>query len=104
MYHLYRDRYAGAHGQWHCAPHRQLPVGGGAAVFAPNAERRLARAVQTEMMVKGERECVSLVLQDGRTLTCTPEQRDPALRWPLVRADALKTVRIAWSWARRAAR
>jgi len=68
----------------------QLPVGGGAAVFAPNAERRLARAVQTEMMVKGERECVSLVLQDGRTLTCTPEHEILRSDGRWVRADALK--------------
>ncbi|MBV8497608.1 MAG: hypothetical protein JO361_12575, partial [Gammaproteobacteria bacterium] len=32
-------------------------------------------ATQTEMMVQGERECVSLVLQDGRSLVCTPDHK-----------------------------
>ena len=68
----------------------QLPQGGGAAVFAPDAQRRLARAVQTEMMVRGERECVSLVLQDGRTLVCTPEHEILRADGRWVRADALK--------------
>src|SRR5580698_10419602 len=69
----------------------QLPENGGAAVFAPNAERRLARALQTEMMVRGERECVSLVLQDGRTLVCTPEHGILRADGRWVRADELKT-------------
>ncbi len=69
----------------------QLPAGGGAAVFAPDAQRRLARAVQTEMMVKGERECVSLVLQDGRTLVCTPDHEILRADGRWVRADELKT-------------
>src|SRR6202047_2951626 len=49
----------------------QLPEAGGSVVYAPDGERRLARAVQREMMVQGERDCVALVLQDGRTLGWT---------------------------------
>ncbi|MBV8404543.1 MAG: hypothetical protein JO203_10155 [Gammaproteobacteria bacterium] len=32
-------------------------------------------ATQTEMMVQGERECVSVVLQDGRRLVCTDDHK-----------------------------
>src|SRR5437660_1838654 len=51
----------------------QMPHAGGASLLAPTADGRLGTAVQAEMMVQGERECVSLVLQDGRTLVCTPD-------------------------------
>ena len=67
----------------------QLPDGGGSVVFSPDSERRLARAVQSEMMIQGERECVSLVLQDGRTLTCTPDHRILCADGRWVRADQL---------------
>jgi aconitase A len=52
-----------------------LPAAGGVRLFAPTAERALAMATQSEMMVRGERECVSLVLQDGRELVCTPDHK-----------------------------
>ena len=52
-----------------------MPRSGGARMFGPDAEGRLAMAVQSEMMVQGERECVSLVLQDGRRLLCTPDHK-----------------------------
>jgi aconitase A len=57
-----------------------LPGAGGAKVFGPTAERTLTTANQRELMVQGERDCVSLVMQDGRTVTCTPDHR-------LLRAD-----------------
>jgi len=50
-----------------------LPVAGGTRVFGPDSERRLRAASQTDTMVRGSRECVTLHLQDGRTLTCTPD-------------------------------
>jgi len=53
----------------------QLPAAGGARLYGPTADRRLAMARQSEMMVQGERECVSLVLQDGRELICTPDHK-----------------------------
>jgi aconitase A len=67
----------------------QMPGAGGARVFGPNAERRLAQAVQSEMMVQGERACVTLVLQDGRRLTCTPDHKILRADGHWVRADQL---------------
>ncbi|HTL21367.1 MAG TPA: aconitate hydratase AcnA [Steroidobacteraceae bacterium] len=52
-----------------------LPAAGGLRLFGPTADRRLAMATQTEMMVQGERECISIVLQDGRRLVCTDDHR-----------------------------
>ncbi len=67
----------------------QLPAGGGAAVFGPDARRRLATAVQTELMVRGERDCITLTLQDGRTLTCTPDHEILCADGRWLRAEAL---------------
>ena len=53
----------------------QLPLAGGARVYGPTVDLRLGVATQTEMMVQGERECVSLVLQDGRSIVCTPDHK-----------------------------
>jgi aconitase A len=52
-----------------------LSAAGGARVFGPTTDRRLAMARQTEMMVQGERECISVVLQDGRRLVCTEDHK-----------------------------
>ena len=67
-----------------------LPDAGGARLLGPDPDRRLALAMQREMMVQGRRECVSLVLQDGRSLVCTPDHEllTGDGRW--VRADALQ--------------
>lgn len=67
----------------------QMPHAGGALILAPTVDGRLGTATQAEMIVQGERECVSLVLQDGRTLVCTPDHEIlcPGGRW--VRADQL---------------
>ena len=67
----------------------QMPRAGGATLFAPTADGRLAKATQAEMMVQGERECISLVLQDGRTLTCTPDHEILCSDGRWVRADEL---------------
>ncbi len=53
----------------------QMPGTGGVRLLAPTADGRLDTATQAEMMVQGERECISLILQDGRTLVCTPDHR-----------------------------
>src|SRR5207253_8966131 len=66
-----------------------MPLAGGTRIFGPNPERRLVMAVQSEMMVQGERECVSLVLQDGRSLTCTPDHEILCADGRWVRADQL---------------
>jgi aconitase A len=67
----------------------RLPQGGGERLFGPDSARRLAMAWQSEMMVQGERDCVSLVLQDGRTLVCTPDHEILCADGRWVRADQL---------------
>src|SRR5258708_6623886 len=67
----------------------QMPRAGGAALLAPTADGRLGTATQAEMMVQGERECVSLALQDGRTLVCTPDHEILCTDGRWVRADQL---------------
>ena len=42
-------------------------------LFGPTAEGRLGLARQTDFMIQGERDCVSIVMHDGRTLVCTPD-------------------------------
>jgi len=66
-----------------------LPAQGGTRLFGPDTERRLALARQTERMDQGLRECVTLVLQDGRTLLCTPDHEILRADGRWVRADAL---------------
>jgi aconitase A len=67
----------------------QMPRCGGAALFAPTMDGRLSKATQAEMMVQGERECVALVLQDGRELVCTPDHKILCADGRWVRADQL---------------
>jgi aconitase A len=67
----------------------QLPNAGGVRVFGPTADKTLAMANQREMIPQGERECVSLVLQDGRRLTCTPDHKVLCADGRWVRADRL---------------
>jgi len=66
-----------------------LPSAGGMRVLAPRAEGRLEAAVQGELMPQGERECVSIVLEDGRSLTLTPDHRVLCGDGRWVRADEL---------------
>jgi aconitase A len=67
----------------------RMPDDGGMKVFGPTEDGRLGVAVQSEMMVQGERECVSVVLQDGRKLVCTPDHKLLCSDGRWVRADAL---------------
>jgi aconitase A len=67
----------------------QMPHTGGATLLAPTMNGKLSTATQTEMMIQGERECVSLVLQDGRTLICTPDHEILCADARWVRADQL---------------
>jgi len=67
----------------------QMASTGGAALLAPTADGRLGTATHAEMMVQGERECVSLILQDGRTLVCTPDHEILCTDGRWVRADHL---------------
>src|SRR6266699_500928 len=67
----------------------QMPGAGGATLLAPITDGRLGTATQAEMMVQGERECISLALQDGRTLVCTPDHEILCTDGRWVRADQL---------------
>jgi aconitase A len=68
----------------------QLPDAGGTILLAPTSQGRLTRARQTAMMAQGERACVSLVLQDGRSLVCTPDHEILCADGRWVRADLLR--------------
>ncbi|HEY7355955.1 MAG TPA: aconitate hydratase AcnA, partial [Ktedonobacterales bacterium] len=66
-----------------------MPNAGGSVLFGPTADTKLGMAMQTEAIEQGARECVSLVLQDGRTLTCTPDHEMLRADGRWVRADEL---------------
>ena len=68
----------------------QMPRGGGATLFAPNADGTLSVTRQSEMMTQGVRECISLTLQDGRTLVCTPDHKLLCADGRWVRADEIE--------------
>ncbi len=72
-------------------PIESLPPAGATLVFGPTAKGRLGIARQSDLMKNGMRDCVELVLQDGRSLICTPDHRilSSSGRW--VRADELLT-------------
>jgi aconitase A len=70
-------------------PIEQFPSAGGAVLFSPTTDGRLTSATQTESHAKGERECVVLVLQDGRELVCTPDHEILCADGRWVRADEL---------------
>jgi aconitase A len=67
-----------------------LPKAGGARVYGPTTDGELAMAAQTKLMDQGVREVVSLVLQDGRTLVCTPDHKLLTVDGCWVRADELR--------------
>jgi aconitase A len=66
-----------------------LPSVGGHRVLAPRSEGDLQMAMQSERMDQGERDCVSIVLEDGRSLTLTPDHRVLCEDGRWVRADEL---------------
>ncbi len=61
----------------------------GGTVYGPSADRRLQRAAQVAHLDQGVKECVTLVLQDGRELVCTPDHRIMRADGVWVRADEL---------------
>ena len=67
----------------------QIPSAGGARLFGPTEDGRLTIARQAEAMVQGVRDCVTLTLQDGRELVCTPDHRILCADGRWVRADEL---------------
>jgi len=66
-----------------------MPGAGGAVVFGPTSNGELGIAAQAEAMAQGERDCVSLTLQDGRTLVCTPDHEILCSDRRWIRADQL---------------
>jgi aconitase A len=62
---------------------------GGTMLFAPTMDGKLGIAAQTERMNQGVRDCVKLVLQDGRELVCTPDHKILCADGNWVRADQL---------------
>src|SRR5690606_14249222 len=67
----------------------QLPNAGGVRLLGPTGEATLTTASQREMIVQGERECVTLVVQDGRRITCTRDHEVLRADGRWVRADRL---------------
>lgn len=67
-----------------------LPDAGGASVFGPAPDGGITMGRQTALIHQGVRDCVDLVLQDGRTLTCTPDHEILSAEGRWVRADELK--------------
>jgi len=70
-------------------PIESMPAAGGERLFAPHPHGELALAVQRERMNQGLRDCVSIVLEDGRSLECTPDHRILTADGRWVRADRL---------------
>jgi aconitase A len=66
-----------------------MPSAGGAVLIGPTPDGRLGMAMQAELFAQGERDCVSLVLQDGRELVCTPDHEILTADGRWVRADQL---------------
>ena len=71
-------------------PIEDLSVKGGDRVIGPRPDGRMGFAVQSELMNKGTRDCVGLVLEDGRRLVCTPDHRILRADGEWVRADELR--------------
>ena len=67
----------------------QMASAGGTSLFAPTVDGRLSKTTHAQMMVQGESECISLVLQDGRTLVCTPDHKILCADGRWIRADEL---------------
>jgi len=68
----------------------QFPTAGGAILFSPTTDGQLTPATQTQVHAKGERDCVALVLQDGRELICTPDHEILRADGQWIRADQLR--------------
>ena len=67
-----------------------LPAAGGATLFGPAPDGGITIAAQTALVPQGMQECVSLVFQDGRQVTCTPDHKILCTDGRWVRADELR--------------
>jgi aconitase A len=68
----------------------QMPQAGGAVLFAPSDDGNLRLAMQAEVFPQGVRDCITLTLQDGRELVCTPDHKILCAGGRWVRADQLE--------------
>jgi aconitase A len=66
----------------------EMPLAG-ATVYGPDDRAELVAAHQSDFMAQGVRDCVTLVLQDGRELMCTPDHEILVADGRWVRADEL---------------
>jgi len=66
-----------------------MPPAGGTKLFGPTTDAKLATAFQRQLIVQGERQCVTLVLEDGRRLTLTPDHEILRVDGRWIRADEL---------------
>ncbi|MDO8518896.1 MAG: aconitate hydratase AcnA [Deltaproteobacteria bacterium] len=71
-------------------PIERLPEDGGSVVFGPTGDGSLGMARQTRLIRQGKRDCITLVLQDGRELVCTPDHEILTAERQWVRADQLE--------------
>src|SRR5207237_7249403 len=67
-----------------------LPAQGGATVFGPGPDGGIATARQSALIAQGIRDCVTLTLQDGRNITCTPDHEILRADGRWIRADELR--------------
>jgi aconitase A len=70
-------------------PIESMPVAAGPKLFGPTSQGGLKVVRHLELMDKGVRDCVELVLQDGRSVVCTPDHRVLRADGTWVRADGL---------------
>ncbi|MGI8670716.1 MAG: aconitate hydratase AcnA, partial [Aridibacter sp.] len=70
-------------------PIEDLHENDSAKLFAPTKDGKLGIAKQTEFIFQGIRDCITLVLQDGRKLVCTPDHEILCEDGHWVRADEL---------------
>ncbi|HET9325332.1 MAG TPA: aconitase family protein, partial [Candidatus Eisenbacteria bacterium] len=71
-------------------PIEDLPENGGVRLLAPTPDGELVVAELVERLNQGARECVTLVLEDGRELVCTPDHEILCEGGRWVRADRLE--------------
>ena len=71
-------------------PIEKLAISSDVRLMGPDVAARLAPAARTAHLDQGVKECVTLVLQDGRELVCTPDHRLLRADGTWVRADQLE--------------
>ena len=67
----------------------RISSAGTTLLFGPDSNGRLGIARQSELIKQGIQDCVKLVLQDGRSLICTPDHKILCSDGRWIRADKL---------------